>query len=39
MKDIVELLNLIVCDQSFQDNEYVYELLEKINKEMKDGNE
>ena len=36
MKDIVELLNLIVCDQSFQDNEYVLELLEKINKEMKD---
>jgi hypothetical protein len=36
MKDIIELLNLIVFDQDFQDNEYVRELMDKITKEYED---
>ena len=39
MKDIIELLNLIVFDRDFQDNEYVVELMDKITKEYEDDSE
>tara|TARA_R100001594_G_scaffold99500_1_gene134063 strand:+ start:332 stop:460 length:129 start_codon:yes stop_codon:yes gene_type:complete len=33
MKDIIELLNIIMFDQDWQDNEYAIDLINKITKE------
>ena len=39
MKDIIELLNIIVFDRDFQSNEYVVEIMDKITKEYEDDSE
>ena len=33
MKDIIELLNIIMLDQDGQDNEYAIDIINKITKE------